>query len=323
MSSRTDAAALALALAVTLMAPSAFAGPRTRSAGAPCTGCVSSWTEGSDPAPLLVLLHGDWGNDATALHAAWEPLVAAQGITLLSLACPKDKGCQGSYWKWNGPPEWIDDQVDALAQKRAVDRTRMWIAGWSGGATYIGFRTLDLEKRFSAFVIHGGGAPPGTTDCGASSFGAYFLVGSSNPLHGLQVGLHDYYVACKEETQWTVLSGADHDVEWKALSSHGPEIVRWLLSHQRVAAKVPVPVDAGVSVHDDDAAVADAAPAAAASTAPAVVPPSRHSGCGCAFASDGEPHAAFALAGMIGFVSWLRARSRRAQRERPATASRQ
>ena len=317
MSPRTDAAAIAVTLA--LVAPSAFAAPRTRSVCVPCAVCVSSWTEGSDPAPVLVLLHGDWGNDAAALHAAWEPLVAAQGITLLSLACPKDKGCQGSYWKWNGPPGWIDDQLDGLAQKRAIDRTRMWIAGWSGGATYIGFRTLELERRFSAFVIHDGGAPPGTTDCGTSTVGAYFLVGSSNPLHGLAVGLRDHYVACKQETQWTVLSGADHDVEWKALSAHGPAIVRWLLGHQRLPAKLTVPIDAGAATPEQDG---DAAPAAAASTAPAVVPPSRHSGCGCAVAADGEPRVAFAAAGLLGLVSWLRARPRRARRGRRGTASR-
>ncbi len=321
MSRRTDAVAAVVAIA--LCARSADAAPRTRAPNVPCAGCVSSWSEGSDPAPLLVLLHGDWGNDATALHAVWEPLVAAQGIALLSLACPKDRGCQGSYWKWNGPPEWIDDQIAALAQKRTIDRTRMWIAGWSGGATYIGFRSLDLEKRFSAFVIHGGGAPPGTTDCGSNTVGAYFLVGASNPLHGLQVGLHDYYVACKQETQWTVLAGADHDVEWKALSSHGPAIVRWLLDHRRVAANVTPASDAGATSQVEDAAApADAAPAAAASTAPAVVPPSRHSGCGCAVAGEAEPRFAVALAALVGFVSWLRARSRTARPGRRATASR-
>lgn len=310
-------ASTAFALALLVTAGSASAAPRLRVVDAPCKGCVSSWSTGTDPAPLLVLLHGDWGNDASALQLAWEPLVAAQGITLLSLACPRDQGCQGSFWKWNGPPTWIDAQIDALAQQRSIDRTRMWIAGWSGGATYIGFRAQELERRFSAFVIHGGGSPPASSTCSGNTVGAYFLVGSSNPYHGLQIGLRDYFVACKQETEWNVLSGSDHDAEWKALAPRGPAIVRWLLGHSRGA--LAAPVDAGVeapAIAAVDAASPAPSAASLASSPPSALPPASHSGCGCSVATDasvsgvGAAFAAVALAGL----TRRRARSRSARR---------
>lgn len=206
--------------------------PRTKVTDV-CAGCVASWPEGEAAVPLLVVLHGDYGEPAAGLHRAWEPHAAARGVALLSLACPASEGCKGSWWQWNGSPAWIEQQVDKVAQRRAIDRDRVYLAGWSGGATYIGFRTQELEKRFAAFVIHGGGYPPSSTQCGAEPTSVFFLAGDGNPLHGHAVRLRDHYLACKADVSWNLLRGADHPQEWNALARRGADAMDFLLRHSK------------------------------------------------------------------------------------------
>jgi poly(3-hydroxybutyrate) depolymerase len=123
----------------------------------PCTDCLSSLPAGTDPAPLLVLLHGD-GETAGSMFDAWEPVAARRGVAVLAPACPKSEGCAAqSWWKWDGDPVWLEQQADALDALRSIDRERTWIVGWSGGGSYIGWRTREIERSFAAIVIHGGG----------------------------------------------------------------------------------------------------------------------------------------------------------------------
>ena len=85
-----------------------------------CAGCIASVPDSPEPAPLLVTLHGDWGQMAPELYAAWERLAAPRGVALLSLACPTRLGCKASYWQWNGDPAWLDEQItpDVLTASR-------------------------------------------------------------------------------------------------------------------------------------------------------------------------------------------------------------
>lgn len=296
--------------AAVVFVPEIASAARPTVTGDPCAGCVTSWSPGDEPAPLLVVLHGDWGMNAAALHAAWEPLVASRGISLLALACPKDEGCKdGSFWRWNGPPAWIDRMVASVSTShREVDRSRLWIAGWSGGATYLGYRTVELEQRFAALVFHGGGAAPYGSACASPSSPTYFLVGDKNPLHNLTVELRDHYRTCGNELTWNVLPGADHDKEWQALAKTGPAIVDWLVAHPRAASAT---VDAGgdVVVPPRDAGAPEAA------TAPTTPDrstrlPSPPTGCGCTILGHGAPRGGFTV-GVLGAILALARRSAR------------
>lgn len=193
-----------------------------------CPDCVASAPDVE--APLLVVLHGDAGS-AKTMHDAWARFTKPRKIGLLSLACPKDEGCEGSYWRWNGDPAWIEREVEAFASEHAVDRNRLWLAGWSGGASYIGMRTTELERTFTGIVLHGGGVAPTSQDCGDAN--VFFLFGSANPLHGLAVDLVHHYERCKNPLQATLLPAADHAGEWKALAAHGGEILDWLEARTR------------------------------------------------------------------------------------------
>lgn len=227
-------AALSVALAGSLFGatPARAGASPIRLVDAPCAGCRASFPAGASAPPLLVVLHGDWGPGAPELLAAWEKHAIARGVAVLSLACPKDRGCDRSWWRWNGDPSWLREQVDALAKLRPIDRERVWLAGFSGGASYIGMRAPELQRSFGALVYHAGGVPP-SGGCVAGGAPAYFLSGSKNPLQHLAIALRKHHEACGDGVVWDGLAGADHTAEWRALDAHGGAIVDWLLPKKR------------------------------------------------------------------------------------------
>jgi poly(3-hydroxybutyrate) depolymerase len=234
-------ATIAVLFVACMAAPDAQGAPAaTRVVDGPCTGCRAVLPVSSSPVPLLVVLHGDWGAGPNEMLTAWQPHVLAEGIGVLALACPKDKGCKGSFWRWNGDPSWVTAQVDALAAKHPIDRARVWLAGWSGGASYMGMHAEAFARDFAALVYHGGGIPPSNAACATVEGGraaAFFLVGDRNPLHGLAVALRDHHVQCAgtrpDEVQWNLVRGADHEGEWRALATAGPRVVSWLKKRRR------------------------------------------------------------------------------------------
>ncbi len=231
--------AAALSTAPASAETSAKPAPRTQIVDGPCAGCRAVFPAGSEPAPLLVILHGDSGHGPADLLAAWERHAASRDVALLALQCPRDLGCKGSWWQWNGDPSWVAAQVDALAKRRPLDRERTWLAGWSGGASYMGLRATALERAFAALVYHGGGIPPRAGCSSDAPRGApvYFLVGTANPLHSLAVRLREHHEACKDDVAWQVLPGADHAAEWRALDANGGRILDWLSKQRRAPSK--------------------------------------------------------------------------------------
>lgn len=270
-----------LAGALALVATPAFtakAAPRTRVDGI-CKGCLASVPATSDgaskPAPLLVTLHGDWGVMAPELHAGWERFAAPREVALLSLTCPSELGCKRSWWQWNGSPQWITEQIDRLAARYAIDRERLWVAGWSGGATYIGMRTQEFERTFAALVLHGGGIWPLRPECAPEQVPATFLIGDQNPLHAHVLKLREHYQQCGNEVVTMLLRGADHDGEWSALDKRGGEILDWLATKRHVTVAVASALPAApVSPAPTTAAPSTAAP-------PEMRPLPPRAGCGC------------------------------------------
>lgn len=205
-----------------------------------CKGCVTHLPAGEAKVPLVVLLHGD-NQDPKALAAAWLPTLRRRDIALLTIQCPKELGCQGSYWRWNGDATYIRAAVERLGGLRAIDEKRRWLVGWSGGASYMGYRTQDLEPWFAALVFHGGGMGPALSPCSPSARPVFFLVGDKNPLHHLAQDLRQHYERCQQPVRWDVVAGADHGGEWRALAGRIDGLLDALVA---LPVRVPAP-DAG------------------------------------------------------------------------------
>lgn len=193
----------------------------------PCAGCTIVSPSTTDPVPLLVVLHGD-RERATTAAARWQREVLRRGWAILSLQCPRSEGCVDSWWKWNGDPQWIRDQIAATAKLVAIDLDRVYAASWSGGATYLGMRVTAWSDVFAAIVIHGGGIAPADDTCSRTA-PMYFLVGDRNPLHHLAVELQDFVRGCSGELVWDLVRRADHRGEARALTSRkARSILDWL-----------------------------------------------------------------------------------------------
>jgi poly(3-hydroxybutyrate) depolymerase len=170
----------------------------------------------------------------------WEPVANKRGMVVFAASCPRDAGCTaGSWWKWNGDPAWLRAQTTRVGAMHAVDPARTWIVGWSGGGTYLGWRTPEIERDYAAIVIDGGGARPALDVCAATPSAVYFLGGDRNPFHELTEGLHAYYatVCPHPDLSWTVLKGADHPAERIAMATHRESILEWLSMRRRAPGR--------------------------------------------------------------------------------------
>ena len=202
---------------------------------APCARCTVDVPATKKPVPLLVVLHG---NHESAEDAAkrWRTAALSRDWALLSLQCPAQHGCDdvGRWYRWRGDPSWVFAQVNAVAGEHRIDRSRIYLAGWSGGATYIGSKLPAWQRMFAAVVIHGGGQAPATDDCGVHPLPAYFLVGDKNPGHGGAKRLRAYVQRCGHEHVWDLLEGANHAAEDRALDAvKASQILDWLADRRR------------------------------------------------------------------------------------------
>ncbi len=202
-------------------------------AAPPCKRCTLDAPAKLDqPAPLVVVLHGDRQSASDAV-ARWRGAVSKRGWVVLGLQCPADLGCKDSFWKWDGDPSWVIDQVDKVEHALKIDPAHVYLVGWSGGATYIGRHAQAWESVFAALVIHGGGHEPYDDAC-VKELPAYFLVGDKNPLHELMKDLRAYFDRCHQDVTWDLVRGGDHDKEERALDGKkAAAILDWLAERHR------------------------------------------------------------------------------------------
>ena len=256
---------LSLSLSLAVVSTRSIAHVATRKTDFPCAGCVTSFPDSPDAgaSPLLVVLHGD-GSTAKSILGPWEAAATKRGIVVFAPKCPVDDGCpNASWWQWGKDPAWFDGNVAKISAVRAIDPKRTWAAGWSGGASYLGYRAPDLVGRFAAIGIDGGGmVPRDPQECAnACALDSYFLVGDKNPLHALTKDLRDWLDRCHEgDVAWDLLPGADHAGEWLALNKPAKieAMLDWFEARKLSCAPAPAPSTSATSattptIADDDA----------------------------------------------------------------------
>lgn len=240
----------------------------------PCDGCVvvgERAEKTSAPSPLLVVLHGDEGGPSR-VQTVWSTIAKKKGVVALFPTCPRAEGCTtGSFWRWNGDATWLLDQVRKLEAAYAIDPARRYVAGWSGGTTYLTFQFDKWFPTFAAASLTGGGAPGSRCfpRAGGACAPVLYRMGVKNPLFDLAEGAKDQIAGCGHAVDWKVLPGLDHEGEWRAYAADAESILDWLLSKKESCAApiaVPSELDAGVSAAPNPSAPPDVAP----STAPVV-----------------------------------------------------
>lgn len=219
--------AIRAAILVVLLSGLAYAKPAP-----PCERCVLEVPKKTDKTdekpPMLVVLHGD-REHARDAAARWRAAAKANGWVLLALEVPEGN----SWWQWKGEADveaqWVIGRAEKVIADVGVDRARVFLAGWSGGASFIGDHIQAWESTFGGIVIHGGGRPPPDGAC-VKHLPAFFLVGSGNKLHPLALALRKYLDRCKQEVVWDLVEHAAHEAERKALTpKKATAILEWLV----------------------------------------------------------------------------------------------
>lgn len=215
----------------------------------PCAGCIVEvpTATGGKRLPLLVALHGDEGDPALTA-SVWGPVAAALHVVLLAPHCPVSEGCSfpngagttSSWWGWlqegnRYDDGWIGRQAALVERRFTIDRAREYIAGWSGGADFLGWYALRHAARFAGAAFVAGGVPY-TNSCPSRRLAAFFLMGSGDFRYasGQPDQVRSLLVRCGSPTVEVVEPGADHTATIMSLQAgYGRRVLAWLLRYRR------------------------------------------------------------------------------------------
>ncbi|MBI5531316.1 MAG: hypothetical protein HY898_01275 [Deltaproteobacteria bacterium] len=205
----------------------------------PCKGCdlrLPPTPDSARPAPLLVLLHGDLG-DAWRMTRAFSAAAQSDGMILSSLRCPKDLGCKGSWWRWyltsQHDPGWIEAQIAAIAKEAPVDAHRTYVAGYSGGASYLGYYVPTHPQVFAA-ASHVAGGVKFTSQCSTCKTPVHFLLGNQDPMIGMYTDyFHKWYEECGGHPMvWKILPGITHEtIVGFVQTTWARQLTAWMLQY--------------------------------------------------------------------------------------------
>ena len=162
-------------------------------------------------APLLVLLHGS-GHDGRSLIDPWRVLAAKEGIVLVA-----PNSVDPSQWQapLDGPAALVTI-VDAVREKHAIDGTRIYLFGHSGGAGFALLLALGKPGYFAAIAVHASALHPkaeGLVQQVTVKTPIQVQVGTQDPFFPLAAVRHtrDLFVAAGFEFELKEIPGHDHD----------------------------------------------------------------------------------------------------------------
>lgn len=201
----------------------------------PCAGCytyASTAANSGDPIPLVVALHGDEGN-AGLISNTFQSPAESRGMVLLALNCPRDMGCEGSWWRWKTGRagerrRWLDAQIDKAAASYNIDLNRVYLTGWSGGATYMAEYAPRRTDRFAAFVFIAGGDYV-NANCRSCKTPVKLIVGENDGLKPLVRRTRNFFQNCNHPVDYQELAGKGHNLAPWLQGGAANDVLDWML----------------------------------------------------------------------------------------------
>lgn len=179
----------------------------------------------AQPMPLLLALHGDEGTPDYIYSAFLSLQKSSNGAFIL--AAPKAPFGGGSWYQATAQHvTFVNAVLSALLAAYNIDQDRIWITGWSGGATFLGYYAPLRQDVLAAVVYHmgGGGGGPYSPPAGSCLIPARFVIGSEDFLYSLAKQHYNLLQSKGHEAIWVELPGVAHTFQPQTL----PETWSWL-----------------------------------------------------------------------------------------------
>ncbi|MDO4641326.1 MAG: hypothetical protein Q4A84_06450 [Neisseria sp.] len=119
--------------------------------------------EDSAPYGLLVYLHGDGADEFDDAQSktlqAYADIARKHNLLMIAPKTP-DRGSL-TWWKKESSPTYLSELLQEVYRRYPIDKSRIWLVGYSGGAETISYNLLtdhsNLFQGGGALLIGGGG----------------------------------------------------------------------------------------------------------------------------------------------------------------------
>jgi predicted esterase len=174
--------------------------------------------------PLLLTLHGDEGTPDYIYQVFYGQQKSSPTFILVA---PKAPFGGGSWYQATSQHvTFINAVISTVLAKYNIDQDRIWITGWSGGATFLGYYAIARQDILAAVVYHmgGGGGGSYSPPAGSCKIPARFVIGSADFLYSLAKTQYTTLTSKGHETVWIELPGVGHNFDSKTL----PDTWAWI-----------------------------------------------------------------------------------------------
>ena len=187
--------------------------------------------------PLVVWLHGgdQGGTDIEKVRSSGIPKLIEDGKTFPFLVLSPQNPSEELLY----PIEKVEAALDEVMSKYRVDRSRVYVMGFSRGGFGTWAMAEQFPEKFAAVVPIAGGGNRHYLSRTNEKAAFWVFHGTNDDVIPLSdsVVLYERLVGLKRKARLSVLEGVDHSgVEWAALND--PELWDWLMKqHLEVAPK--------------------------------------------------------------------------------------
>ncbi len=170
--------------------------------------------------PLLLALHGDEGKP-NYIHSSFRSLQQTTGGAFI-LVSPRAPYGGGSWYKsTSNHRDFVDAVIQKVLASYNIDQDRVWITGWSGGATFLGYYAIKRQDILAAVTFYMGGGSGGysySPPAGSCKIPGRFVIGSKDFLFNLASKTYNSLKQKGHDVTWIELPGVGHKFQKSTLS---------------------------------------------------------------------------------------------------------
>ncbi len=168
--------------------------------------------------PLLLALHGDEGT-SDYIYSAFKGMQDSSGGAFILIA-PKAPYGGGSWYKaTSSHTTFINAVLNWAINSYNVDLDRIWVTGWSGGATFLGYYAPLRQDILAAVVYYmgAGGVGSYSPPQGSCKVPARFVIGNKDFLYKLASNHYQLLKGNGHLVEWIELKGVGHKFQYSTL----------------------------------------------------------------------------------------------------------